>query len=254
MSVADHLMANARGMAKLGWYVLPVRADKHPTSPHGLHDATNDPDALERLFSTYPGVGLAVDCGRSGLVVLDLDLTPVVDGRDSAREAGLPYLTDETPRALTPRGGCHVFYAGRTASRTGVLAGVDIKSTGGYVVVPPGIGRCWEADASPFDVEIAPAPQWLLRLAGTTDGTKAAILHDEWVRILGEPIGEGGRHRTLIRLAGHLFRRDVAPPVVRVLVESFNATKCRPPQDQQDVDRILSDVAELELRRRGDPE
>ena len=239
----DHLMPNARGLAKLGWYVLPVRA-KIPTSPHGLLDATNDPDALERLFSAYPGDGIAVDCGRSGLVVLDLDLTPVVDGRDSAREAGLPYLTDETPRALTPRGGSHVFYAGRTASRTGVLAGVDVKSMGGYVVVPPGTGRCWEADASPFDVPVAPAPPWLLALAGPRPGNGSP----RWEAALEDYVGEGQRNDTAASIAGKLVYHHVPDRLVVLLTLAWCRSFCRPPLPDKEALVVVRSVLQKASR------
>ncbi len=232
----------ALALAELGLYVLPVRA-KAPTSQHGLLDATNDPHAVKKLFSTYPGDGVAVDCGRSNLVVLDLDLTPVVDGRDSARDAGLLYLSDETPRALTPRGGCHIFYAGRRPSRTGVLPGVDIKSVGGYVVVPPGPGRDWEADASPFDVPVAPAPSWLLRLAGPAVGSGSP----RWAAALEDYVGEGERNDTATSIAGKLVYHGVPDRLVVLLTLAWCRSFCRPPLPDREALVVVKSV----LQKRG---
>ncbi len=59
----------------------------------GLYDATSDLAALADLFRRAPDAdGFAVACGASWMTVLDLDVTPAVDGRETAREAGLPDL------------------------------------------------------------------------------------------------------------------------------------------------------------------
>lgn len=238
--------------ARTSWRLFPA-VGKAPAikGGNGLYDATSDPDGIKALFARAPAAdGVAVACGLSGLVVLDLDLTPAVDGRETARNAGLPYLEDDTPRASTPRGGAHVLYRGVVPSRIGVLPGIDIKSESGYVIVPPGPGRSWEVEASPWDTEVAPAPRWLLDLAGSKRGG-ARMSTSEWDSLVGDAVPDGCRHLTLRSLAGHLYRRFVDPAVVRALIESFNEARCKPPQDARDLDRLLEDIAVLELRRRG---
>ena len=226
------------GMAALALGALGVVFGDIGTSP------------LYSLQTVFSADGFAVAAGLSGLIVEDLDVTPAVDGRETARDAGLPYLVDCTPRALTPRGGSHIFYRGVVPSRIGVLPGIDIKSEGGYVVLPPAPGRSWEVEASPWDAEILPAPRWLLDLAGSKRGG-ARMTTSEWDSLVGDVVPDGRRHLTLRSLAGHLYRRFVDPAVVRALLESFNEARCKPPQGPQDLDRILEDIAALELRRRG---
>jgi len=256
--LSSPLLTEALRLAETtGWLLFPT-CGKAPAIPganggHGLHDATTDAAQLKRLFHRAPNAdGFAVNCGASGLVVLDCDLTPGVDGRDSLMGAGLPWLNADTPRADTPRGGEHNFYAGRSRSRTAVLPGVDIKSEGGYVVLPPASGRAWQIEASPFDVSPAPVPEWLSRLSQSDEknAVPRTISTSEWAELLEEVPG-GRRHDTLLSLAGHLHCKFVDPLVVRILVESFNATRCSPPQDRKDIDRVLSFVADRELRRRG---
>lgn len=162
-TVPDAALAFAE---RTGLAVFPTRGKAPAISKddggNGFYDATNDPAAIEALFARAP---YADGFGVVGATVFDLDVKPGIDGRDSAREAGLPYLDAETVRALTPRGGSHVYFAGTVPTRIGVLPGVDIKSAKAYVIAPPALGRVWEADASPWDVPLAPVPAWLRALA-----------------------------------------------------------------------------------------
>lgn len=253
---AAALLAEALALVEqTGWRLFPT-AGKVPAIPggNGLHDATADPAGLAELFRRAPTAdGFAVACGASGLAVKDLDVTPAVDGRDVAREAGLPYLEVDTVRALTPRGGSHIFFSGVVPSRTGVLPGIDIKSAGGYVVLPPAPGRVWEAEASPWDSPIAPVPAWLSELAQGRR-TAARLTTSEWDTLVGDVVPEGRRHMVLRSLAGHLYRRYVDPAVVRALLDAYNVARCRPPQPEADLDRLLEDIAARELRRRGGAE
>ena len=59
---------SALKMAQRGIHVLPVRQDKAPSTPHGVHDATTEPEIMERWYRSYPvGVGHGTCQQRSGL-------------------------------------------------------------------------------------------------------------------------------------------------------------------------------------------
>ena len=212
--------------ARTGWHLFPV-AGKFPAiaGGAGLNDATNDPDRLSSLFAAATNAdGLAVDCGRSNLVVLDVDTKPGLDGRDTLRDAGHPWLEPDTPRASTPRGGEHVFFAGTLPSRIGVLPGVDVKGVGGYVVLPPAPGRSWLADASPWDLSPVPVPAWLLRLAAPPRaGTP------RWEAALEDYVSEGHRNDTAFSIARELVCRGVPDRLVVLLTLSWCRAFCRPP-------------------------
>jgi putative DNA primase/helicase len=232
-------------LALTGWHLFPT-INKIPATEHGFKDATNDPEELRRLFAARPDAdGFAVDCGRSGLVVLDLDSKPGLDGRDSARDAGLPYLETDTLRAGTPRGGEHGFYAGVTSSRTGVLPGVDIKSAGGYVVLPPAPGRVWLVGAAPGEIGIAPAPEWLLGLARQREAGSAKA----WKLAVGEIVEEGRRNVTCTSIAGLLVGRQVPPQLAFWLLTAWARTYCEPPLSDRDVETVLLSVLRLEASR-----
>lgn len=226
---------------RTSWSLFPT-VGKVPVTGRGFYDATNDPAALASLFDEHPDAdGLAVACGASGLVVLDADVKSGLDGRDSLAEAGLPWTEPVTPRASTPRGGEHALFAGRAPSRNGALPGVDIKAVGGYVVLPPGPGRLWQADASPWDVPLAPAPVWLLALAGPARDLE----EPRWTDALGAYIGEGARNETAASIAGKLVYHHVPDRLVALLVVSWARSFCEPPM----ADREALTVVRSILRR-----
>jgi len=225
------------------WRLFPC-VGKVPATPHGFHDATADGDGLLSLFDARPDAdGFAVACGLSGVAVLDLDVTDGLDGRDMLREARVPWQDSETIRATTPRGGEHAFFAGVLASRTGALPGVDIKSAGGYVVLPPAPGRAWHPDASPWDLRPVPVPEWLSRLAGSR-GESAGPR--KWEDAIAGYVGIGARNVTAASISGHLLRRGVEPKLAALLVVSWGRSFCDPPLDDREALRVFRSIASRE--------
>lgn len=138
-----------------GWYLLPVAPrSKRPLVGRGVYAATQDTAVIGRWLRAFQPVALAVACGPSGLCVLDRD-RPLRDGLDWP--SGLP----DTLTARTPRG-AHYFYAGSTRNYTGWQEGIDVKSYGGYVVLPfshkyTHHNRAWQD----FTASIQPLPSSL---------------------------------------------------------------------------------------------
>ena len=168
--------------ARRGWPVLPLhtmngdgrctcgRADcdspgKHPRTAHGVRDATTDEDSIRAWWAQWPQANVAVPTGAGTFVALDLDRKD--DGTDGAEVAkALHGWEPQGPLQRTGGGGLQALYAhpgGRVGSKTGLLAGVDVKGDGGYVVVPPSLhasGRCYEWIEGP-DGDLPPLPDWL---------------------------------------------------------------------------------------------
>lgn len=125
---------------------------------HGVYAATTDPERLARALKQVPGALVGVACGAtSGITVVDfdttVDATTGMTGLDTLDqwESWVPggWSLPSTLRARTKSGGLHLFYETgddrAITSRVRVLPGVDIKSNGGYVVLPPEPGslRAW---------------------------------------------------------------------------------------------------------------
>ena len=149
---------------KRGWPVFPVQG-KVPMTRHGVLDATTDVQMALGWSDKATGCGLATG-KASGLFVVDLDSE---DARDefmalAAREGGkmVPTVASRTGK------GWHLFYRmpedleiRNSASK--ILPQVDIRGTGGYVVLPgsrhPDGGKySWQPSWGIEDVEVADAP------------------------------------------------------------------------------------------------
>lgn len=190
---ADDMAAYAAEYAAAGWEVLPLRG-KIPAIPksaggNGVLDASCDPHIVAGWWSAYPqaNIGLRV---APHVIVID------TDPRHGGGE-GLGALIQEhgpLPATLTAEsgrgdGGKHYYLRrpfGRLTSRH-LPAGVDLKTSRGYVVAPPSIhpdsGQPYRwADESP----IADPPAWLADLLTPpppvvtgTQGTKRTVFAGE---------------------------------------------------------------------------
>ena len=110
---------------------------------HGFYAATDDPDRISVMKRLFPENAWAVRTGAaSGIIVLDAEGggepsgVEVLDSWESW--SGGWSLPHTNVRATTPSGGVHLYfeYVDGVRSRNRVLPGLDIKSDGGYVVIP----------------------------------------------------------------------------------------------------------------------
>jgi hypothetical protein len=145
-------------------------AAKHPFSrlvPHGLKDATTDPKQIAAWWGSNPHLNIAVV--TAGLLVLDVD--PRHGGYESL--VALEEAADILPHTwcvITGSDGRHIYMAlpngANVSNSAGKLGrGLDIRTTGGYVVAPPSIhisGKAYSWLESPEDAPLALAPAWLI--------------------------------------------------------------------------------------------
>lgn len=141
----------ALGYAAHGYEVFPTAVEtKAPLTPHGVKDASTDPDVIARWWTTYPNANVAIR-PPAGVFVIDVD-TEEAHGHDgfatlAALVEELGPLPPDAPKAITRSGGWHIWLSGAddVIGGFGKGSGVDIKSRGGYVIVPPSAGYRWEA-------------------------------------------------------------------------------------------------------------
>jgi hypothetical protein len=250
------MLRSALTYAGKGLRVFPcLRRDKPPATANGLKAATADPDMIRQLWQHDPLFNIGIATGKpSGIFVVDVD---GIDAESELRKLEAQHgALPPTVEVITARGR-HVWFKMPDApirNSAGKLGpGLDIRATGGYVLAPPSIhptGRRyeWSVDCASA---IAPAPAWLLQIiASPANGSgKSTTPPSEW-RDLIKGVSEGARDCSLTKLTGYLLRRHVDPFITLELIRVFNATRCAPPLPDQDVERIVSSVAGLELKRR----
>lgn len=246
---------------KFGFAVFPAGgADgKKPLTQHGVKDAGRDVEAIRSLWPAGP-CNVAIAAGAvSGIWVLDLDGEEGLEtfGIIERRYGPLP----PSPRQLTPGGDMHLFFAHAEGLRNRVrcLPGVDIRTDGGYVIAPPSVapGRArpwaWDVDHHVADVQLAPAPRWLVDLL--SEETSRPIDDDVelplWLAIALASVPQGQRNDTAARITGHLLRRWCEPRLAFALLRAWNTEHCRPPLPAVELARTFNSIFAKELRRRG---
>jgi hypothetical protein len=142
------------------------------------HAATVDPKTIRNWFNGLyrgHGVGLAMGTQPDGrhLFAVDLDVHNA-DGFDTLHELEQRYgKLPTTPTSITGATGAHVLFTAPYVVTNGAAGavgpGIDIRGQGGQIVAAPSIhpnGRAydWEDGSAPWDIPIAPAPEWLLEL------------------------------------------------------------------------------------------
>lgn len=161
----DTPLEYAHKLARKGLYVFPLNG-KRPFRDFlwGQESlATVDPDVIDEYARRFYGCNWAVDCGKSGLVVLDVDHDPENDKDGFADLADLEFSNEPLPETFTvktPRGGRHLYYLGTTRSRDFTKA-LETKSVGKYCVAPGGRGPNGKRYEIVNPRQLATAPTWL---------------------------------------------------------------------------------------------
>ena len=148
--VASPLLAAALDYAARGWHVLPLRVGRKPNGRKDVHLpkgwdvlSTRDPAVIRAWFGpggAWEDGSVAVDTGKSGLVVVDLDTSGDKDGFGQWAQASgeLAALAHKTPS-----NGLHLFFRADPDRPVGidssgkVARGVDVRGVGGLVILPP---------------------------------------------------------------------------------------------------------------------
>ena len=147
------LLAAALGYAAAGVYVFPARVSvvdgrKQVTPVARWREASSTTaETLREWFAPgrpWAGASLCIDCGRSELVVVDLDVTGGHDGITAWGALLAEHDVEPTPvRSHTPSGGEHWFYREHPRRVVGidssgkVAPGVDVRGLGGFVIAWP---------------------------------------------------------------------------------------------------------------------
>jgi hypothetical protein len=241
--MSGHLNA-ALNAAKRGWHVFPiVPRRKNPLVADNLAAATTDEAQVREWWTKWPNANIGVNCGKSGLVVLDVDTKNGKQGGNSLAnllEGDIESPLLDTLNAHSWSGGRHYFYKGECGSSQGALApGLDIRGVNGYVVIAPS-----------FVEEDGLAGQY--RWADPGEGEKWPILpfpdlfrpkeiSKSPVRDVVQ-IPEGSRNAELTRRAGLYRRIGMSPSAIGAALRVDNVAMCATPLPDKEIDAIAKSV------------
>jgi KaiC/GvpD/RAD55 family RecA-like ATPase len=236
--------------AERGWPVVPIhwpegdkcscgKADcqspaKHPTTLHGLKDATTDKKIIKAWWQKWPKANVAILTGKvSGIMVLDID--PRNGGDASVKKLERLGNLPITPTAFTGGGGLHYIlqHPGNgtrigNKSKLGGFEGIDFKADGGYILAAPSkhiSGGKYSWKYPHIGTKIVPPPQWLQRIIDAEvshpiNRVKSPT-NNPWAEMWrGVPDGE--RNNTAAKLAGRLVGRGLQEEEVIEILELWN--------------------------------
>lgn len=255
-----------------GWHLIPCHSivngacscgkagchapGKHPRTVNGIKDASRDEAAIRRWWTDWPDANIALATGKaSGVWVLDIDPRhggfESMDQWESDRGDPLP----QTLVSRTGGGGRHLFFVYPSAGirgRNPWLAGVDVKSDGGYVILPESThisGGLYQWENYGV-VRPAQAPSDLIasiQSGGRSSGRSGGGGDEEidFATILAG-VPEGKRNDTLFR-AGCRIRRqhsgdsDGGKAAMRTLL-MVAAANAQPPYPAEELDVLIDSV------------
>ena len=220
------------------WTMFPIKPGLKVPAFRGdwRLNGSSDPDQIEAWRDA--GYDLAVDCGASGLLVVDLDGEA---GLATAESMDLP----PTYTVQTPRGGKHLYYVGVGATSVQKLGlKVDTRGTGGYVI--------WEGPGYEPTDERPPMllPDWIVPALNVQKDRKVSTgaeldLPPNITRALSylsirRPAieGEGGNehsYQTAAALRDQGISEDRA---LELMLEDWNE-RCLPPWEADDLAQIV---------------
>lgn len=216
------LAAAALRTAAAGWAVFPVRPRGKTPAVRGWEDAaTLDPD---RILAWWAGAAwnIGIATGRSGLLVVDLDVPATGPHPAAAAARGSDVLrrlaadaADELARdtfaVVTPSGGRHLYFrqpegAGLRNTQGALGPLIDTRGHGGYVLAAGsrGPGTRWYRILR--DVPVAPLPTWLHDALTTTPVSPS---------LTGDPVSTGATP------GPHAGVDSAAPNVSAARVEAY---------------------------------
>ncbi len=265
----------ALALARQGYAVFPCRPNsKQPLHKGSFHDATVDEFQIEEWWDECLTANIAIypDGSNPRLAVLDVDVRDHgEDGRETLRKMEEHFPV--TKSVYTPGGGIHLYYSlpdGVTvqSSTRRLGPGLDVRSRGGYVLVPPSVidGKKyqWKDDnpvvpASNRFIEMAGQPEtrhpeadrWLCEEDLPTNVSRARMWLEAERRAGRVAVtGEGGNNFTYAT-AEVLRDHGLSVGAARDLLMEMWNPHCLPPWEACDLGQIVENAYEYANRPAG---
>lgn len=254
----NSLLGQVRSYTVLDLHVVPIhgmengqctcgdencdRPGKHPLLPRGVFSASVDYDWLESIFRAFPNSNLGIATGRiSGILLLDLDTQEAID---LARKQGLP----KTWAFRTGKGEQYAFRYPkigedyRIQNAVQLAPGMDIRSDGGYSVVPESThytGKIYTWIHPPETTELVDVPKWLMDKLIVKDTTASNTYKPEDE---AEIITQGGRNEYLFKIGTQMRAARFVSEEIRLVLQERNMRSCDPPLSESEVNNVVESI------------
>lgn len=193
---------------------------KHPRTRNGVKDATTDEATIRKWWGWWPDANIGLATGApSGVDALDID--PGHKGSDSISALIETYgPLPETSGATTGGGGYHELFRHDPErpfkNSVSVLGeGLDVKTTGGYIIVAPSLHVSGKRYAWRDLKPVAPWPEWLVELM-TKQPERKPYAPREGAGDFnpdGPPITGGSRNRKMFEIGCAIWGQGLAADV-----------------------------------------
>lgn len=145
-------------------YVFPCEQGGKKPLVKWRDESTADPDKIAYFWRKWPNANIGLDCGKSGLYVVDADLPEGIAEWNTIADAGA--LHGQISQ-VTGGGGMQVFFNNPLQLHNTAKAlapHVDSRGFGGYVIIPPSLhpsGRRYSWIIPPGGARLIDFPAWL---------------------------------------------------------------------------------------------
>jgi hypothetical protein len=238
----------AVALAERGYFVFPCKPHgKEPLTTHGWQDASRDERQILHWWDRWPDANVAVACGPSGIVALDIDSKHGADPREVLPALGFgdypTVLTGEAPEpdaahpeSLADVRGAHALFRSALATAKTTVKGVELRGVGGYIIVPPSVhpsGVVYEGSLPPVD-RLPGEPETLAGILVANGGAHTVPVPGD-----DEAVDPGGRHEALLAWTRSrlVARGIVGRPMLDAMI-GHNGRVMRPPLPEDEVERL----------------
>lgn len=208
----------------------------------GVDDATTDKGQINLWWAANPHANIGAACGHL-FDVLDLDGTT---GQETFKAREVQNRNKIVASTRTPSGGYHIFYEPcLTPLTNGVkkLPGVDLRTKGGYVLLPPsrviddekGIDGqyTWREGQELNGVALPIMPRWVQDAFKRQTGEGPSM-------VVPEIFPDGERNDRLFRFGCSMRAKGSNEYEIRATLGAMNEMRCSPPLEAKEVQEIAS--------------
>lgn len=158
LSSTQYHLQNALWLASLGYYIFPTRKNKKPYYKFKWREkSTNNTMMIFEYWQQYQQAMVAIDCGKSGITILDIDTKNDKKGLEALeyRLKNWGDLPDNAPVILSPTGGLHIYFKSPECKlQRGFEGCVEIQQDGFYIISPNSVNEFGKA-YMPFNQMLA---------------------------------------------------------------------------------------------------